>query len=126
MARGSIFTIWNFEFNSDSSQTQINLNFNSGSIQFTIVSNSNHNHFKFKSQSFQIQVRFQITFTSNPSLTQLSVKTLPVQNQLHFKFKVDPSQFCPSRSAKVRTCWLANALCFLRRSLQPDWGLDSS
>ena len=87
------------------------------SIQFTIFSNSQsfqiQIHFKFNSQSFQIQFRFQITFTSNSILIQLSVKRLPVQNQLHVKFTVHP------RSEPVG--WRMRST-FSR----PDWGLVSS
>ena len=104
-------------FLSDSPQTHINFNFNSDSIQFTIFSKSQscqiQIHFKLKSQSFQMQFRFRITFTSNSILIQLSVKKLPIQNQLHFKFTVRP------RSEPVG--WRMHST-FSR----PDWGLVSS
>ena len=83
-------------------------------LRFTSDSNQNHfkfNRFKLESNLFQTQFRFQITFTSNSSLIHLNVKTLPVQNQLYLTLQV--RHFC--LDLQIQT-----------RSLQPDWGLDSS
>ena len=99
---------------SDSPQIHLRLSSSICRLRFTSDSNQNHfkfNRFKLESNLFQTQFRFQITFTSNSSLIHLNVKTLPVQNQLYLTLQV--RHFC--LDLQIQT-----------RSLQPDWGLDSS
>ena len=103
VARGSNS---NFEFHSDSPQTQVKFNFNSDSVQVTIISNSN---------SFQIH----FTIISN---------SIQISNHIHFKFNSysivcqktpssESTSFQVYCAPKVRTCWLANALYFLKARL---------
>ena len=100
---------------SDSLQIHLRLSSSICRLRFTSDSNQNHfklNHFKLESKLFQTQFRFQITFTSNSSLIHLSVKTLPVQNQLFSSFRCATFVL---QDPQIQT-----------RSLQPDWSLDSS
>ena len=99
---------------SDSPQIHLRISSSICRLRFTSDSNQNHfkfNHFKLESNLFQTQFSFQITFTSNSSLIHLNVKTLPVQNQLYLTLQV--RHFC--LDLQIQT-----------RSLQPDWGIDSS
>lgn len=108
VARGSNSHFFSFRFTSNSHQLQLQLRLNSihNLFKITIMSNSN---------SFQTQV----TIISN---------AIQISNHIHFKFNsysVERQKTPNSKSTsfqvycapKVRTCWLANALYFLKARL---------
>ena len=88
-----------FRFTSNSDQIQLQTQFNSQSfrIQITIIPNSNHNHVKFNSDFKSHSLQIQFLFKEHPSSASTS--------------------FQAYGAPKVRTCWLANALYFLKARL---------